>query len=74
MFGHLHLVVYLCVSECIFVSADMLPYCSAHDEWRILKLLQYVRYNTANNVSNVGGDPVTQLIVNVYQMIPQIHM
>ena len=51
MFGHLHLVVYLCVSECIFVSADMLPYCSAHDEWRILKLLQYVRYNTANNVS-----------------------
>ena len=28
------------------------------------------------NVSNVGGDPVTQLIVNVYQMkfIPQIHM
>ena len=23
----------------------------------------------ANNVSNVGGDPVTQLIVNVYQMI-----
>ena len=30
---------------------------------------QYVGYNTANNVSNVGGDPVTQLIVNVYQMI-----
>ena len=41
----------------------------------------YVRYNTANNVStfsmsgtktannvsNFGGDPVTQLIVNVYQ-------
>ena len=26
-------------------------------------------YNTANNVSNSGGDPVTQLIVNVYQMI-----
>ena len=26
-------------------------------------------YNTANNVSNFGGDPVTQLIVNVYQMI-----
>ena len=29
----------------------------------------YVGYSTANNVSNVGGDPVTQLIVNVYQMI-----
>ena len=28
-----------------------------------------VRYNTANNVSNCGGDPMTQLIVNVYQMI-----
>ena len=25
--------------------------------------------STANNVSNVGGDPVAQLIVNVYQMI-----
>ena len=37
----------------------------------IMKLLQVhnVRYNTANNVSNFGGDPVTQLIVNVYQMI-----
>ena len=30
---------------------------------------KYVRYNTANNVSNFGGDPVTQLIDNVYQMI-----
>ena len=29
----------------------------------------YVGYNTANNVLTVGGDPVTQLIVNVYQMI-----
>ena len=29
----------------------------------------YVGYNTANNVSNFGGDPATQLIVKVYQMI-----
>ena len=29
----------------------------------------YVGYNTANNVSNLGSDPVTQLIVNVYQII-----
>ena len=29
----------------------------------------YVGYNTANNVSNYGGEPVTQSIVNVYQMI-----
>ena len=26
-------------------------------------------FSTSNNVSNFGGDPVTQLIVNVYQMI-----
>ena len=37
-----------------------------HKLWNFYK---YVRYNTANNVSNCGGDPVTQLIVNVYQMI-----
>ena len=35
----------------------------------IMKLLQVCQDNTANNVSNCGGDPVTQLIVNVYQMI-----
>ena len=35
-----------------------------HKLWNFNK---YVRYNTANNVSNCGGDPVTQLIVNVYQ-------
>ena len=43
MFEHQPLVVYLCVSECICVSADMLPYCSAHDEWLIMKLLQVFR-------------------------------
>ena len=37
-----------------------------HKLWNFYK---YVRYNTANNVSNCGGDPVTQLIVNVYQII-----
>ena len=37
----------------------MSPYCSAHDEWLIMKL--YVGYHDANNVSNVDGDPVTQL-------------
>ena len=35
----------------------------------LLNLYKYAGYNTANNVSNCGGDPVTQLIVNVYQMI-----
>ena len=39
----------------------MSPYCSAHDEWLIMKLCMYVGYHDANNVSNFGGDPVTQL-------------
>ena len=39
----------------------MSPYCSAHDEWLIMKLCTYVGYHDANNVPNVGGDPVTQL-------------
>ena len=36
---------------------------------RLCNFYKYVRYNTANNVSNVGGDPVAQLVVNVYQII-----
>ena len=44
------------------MSEDMSPYCSAHDEWLIMKLCMYGGYHTANNVSNVGGDPVPQLI------------
>ena len=43
------------------VSEDMSPYCSAHDEWLIMKLCMYVGYHTANNVSNFGGDPVTPI-------------
>ena len=43
------------------MSADMSPYCSAHDEWLIMKRCMYVGYHTANNLSNVGGDPVTLL-------------
>ena len=42
------------------MSADMSPYCSAHDEWLIMKLCMYVGYHDANNVSNFGGHPVTQ--------------
>ena len=40
------------------MSADMSPYCSAHNEWLNLKLCMYVGYHTANNVSNFGGDPI----------------
>ena len=43
------------------MSEDMSPYCSAHDERLIMKLCMYVGYHDANNVSNFGGDPVTQL-------------
>ena len=43
------------------MSDDMSPYCSAHDEWLIMKLCMYVGYHDANNVSNFGGDPVTKL-------------
>ena len=48
----------MCESVCL--SEDMSPYCSAHDEWLIMKLCMYVGYHDANNVSNFGGDPVTQ--------------
>ena len=40
------------------MSADMSPYCSAHDEWLVMKLCMYVEYHDANNVSNFGGDPI----------------
>ena len=43
------------------MSEDMSPYCSAHDEWLIMKLCMYVGYHDADNVSNFDGDPVTQL-------------
>ena len=56
-----------CVCVWVCVPADMLPYCSAHDEWLIMKLCMYVGYRTANNVSNFGVDPVTQL--NLYKNV-----
>ena len=43
------------------MSEDMSPYCSAHEEWLIMKLCMYVGYHDANNVSNFGGDTVNQL-------------
>ena len=49
------------MSESVCVSEDMSPYCSAHDDWLIMKLCMDVGYHDANNVSNFGGDPVTQL-------------
>ena len=54
------------------MSEDMSPYCSAHDEWLIMKLCMYVGYRYANNVSNFGGDPVTQLYLrNVLKIYAQ---
>ena len=49
----------VCVCVCVCVSGHMSPYCvsgqyhqycSAHDEWLIMKLCMYVRYYTASNV------------------------
>ena len=53
------LIVCACVRALVCVSADMSLYCSAHDEWLIMKLCMHVGYHDANNVSNFGGDPVT---------------
>ena len=48
---------------------DMSPYCSAYDEWLIMKLCMYVGYHDANNVSNFGGDAVTQLNLKKFYSI-----
>ena len=50
------------------MSEDMSPYFSAHDEWLIMKLCMYVEYHDANNVSNFGGDPVTQLNCKIFKL------
>ena len=49
-------------------SEDMWPYCSAHDEWLIMKLCMYVGYHDANNVSNFGGDPIKFKNIFVYEI------
>ena len=57
------------VIESVCPKTCMSPICSAHDEWLIMKRCMYVGYHDANNVSNVGGDPVTQLhFQNVYKI------
>ena len=38
----------------------MSAYCTAHDEWLIMKRCTYVGNYDANNVSSFGGDPVNQ--------------
>ena len=42
---------------------------SAHDELLIMKLCMYVGYHDANNVSNFGGDPLTQLNLKTLKKI-----
>ena len=36
------------MNECICVSADMSPYCSAHDEWLIMKPLHVCHLHMRN--------------------------
>ena len=54
------------------MSEDMSPYCSAHDEWLIIKLCMYIGYHDANNVSNIGGDPVAQINLKI-RLIVQLY-
>ena len=51
------------------MSEDMSPYCSAHDEWLIMKLCMHVGHHDANNVSNFDSDPVTQLNLKTFKTI-----
>ena len=46
----------------IYVMSKIKIIIEAHDEWLIMKLCMYVGYHAANNVSNFGGDPVTQFL------------
>ena len=46
----------------------MSPFCSAHDDWLIMKLCMYVEYHDSNNVPTFGGDPVTQLNLHVKKL------
>ena len=48
------------------MSEYMSPYLSAHDEWLIMTLCMYVGYHYTNNVSNFGGDSVTQFNLKKY--------
>ena len=85
MFEHQPLVVYLCMNECICLC-DIARRMMKVDNETFTSMsctilptmcqLLVCRVHTANNVSTFGGDPVTQLIVNLYQMkfIPQFHM
>ena len=46
----------MCPKTCCHIARRV------HDEWLIMKLCcMYVGYHDANNVSNFGGDPMTQL-------------
>ena len=48
------------------MSEYMSPYFSAHDEWLIMTLCMYVGYHYTKNVSNFGGDSVTQCHKSTY--------
>ena len=59
------------MTECICVSADMLPYCSGHVEWLIMNFFKYVRYNTANTVSTFSMSGT--ILPTMCQMLVVIH-
>ena len=47
------------------MSETMSPYCSAHDEWLIMKLWMYVGHHDGNNELHFGGEPVTLLNLKI---------
>ena len=54
------------------MSEDMSQYCSAHFEWLIMKFCLYVVYHDANNFSNCGGDPMTQLHFKTFLVLVKL--
>ena len=66
--------LFVCEWVCVWVSESVSPRTCRRIARRMMNdwlwnFYKYVGYNTANNVSTFGGDLMTQLIANVYQMI-----
>ena len=55
------------------MSADMSPYCLAHDEWLVIKLRMYVGYYDSNNVSDFGGDPETHAFLKRFNFFTLLY-
>ena len=61
------------VSECICLSADISPCCSAHDEWLIMKLLQVCQVQYCQQCVKFWWWPNYMLTFKSNDMIVQWH-